>query len=212
VLEIAIHVTHQHEIRIQVNKNKHEVIVGITMRAPPGSPLGEQDAVFAEHHASLITMRQLTRLCGGMLSWEASSSLWRIHLTLPMQASIPVLVFDDSEDQLSLLQRYVSNTRYRLVAVMEPHRAVELVQTVRPIVIIIDVMMPRVDGWEVLSVLRSTIELSHIPVVILSILPLNQLALDLGADAFLSKPISQEQFIQALDHWAGTATSTYSQP
>ncbi len=65
--------------------------------------------------------------------------------------------------------------------------------------ILLDVMMQHVDGWQVLSDLRQEPTTSHIPVIICTILPVEGMALSLGANAFLQKPVSQQQFLHALD-------------
>ena len=69
----------------------------------------------------------------------------------------------------------------------------------QPSLIILDVMMHNVDGWQVLSELRHDPATSHIPVVVCTVLPLEEMALALGANAFLQKPVSQQQFLHVLD-------------
>jgi len=59
------------------------------------------------------------------------------------------------------------------------------------VAVILDVMMPGLDGWEVLQTLRKTPRTSRIPVVVCSVFNDPQLALSLGATVFLPKPVSQ---------------------
>ena len=70
---------------------------------------------------------------------------------------------------------------------------------VQPSLIFLDVMMHNVDGWQVLSELHHDPATSHIPVVVCTVLPLEEMALALGANAFLQKPVSQQQFLRVLD-------------
>jgi CheY-like chemotaxis protein len=63
----------------------------------------------------------------------------------------------------------------------------------------VDVMMPQVDGWEVLGQLREHPLSSHIPIVVHTILAQEELALSLGASAFLRKPVTRQDFLAALD-------------
>jgi CheY-like chemotaxis protein len=66
-------------------------------------------------------------------------------------------------------------------------------------VVLLDVMMPEVDGWELLGQLRQNPATSHLPVVVCTILPQEELARSLGANAFLQKPISRDDFLRVLD-------------
>ena len=63
--------------------------------------------------------------------------------------------------------------------------------------------MHNVDGWQILSELRHDPATAAIPIIICTILPVADLALALGANAFLQKPVTQEQFLQTLGRWAG---------
>jgi CheY-like chemotaxis protein len=62
------------------------------------------------------------------------------------------------------------------------------------------VMMPNVDGWELLGRLRQHPSTADIPVLVCTILPQETLALSLGASAFVRKPITRQVFLSALDH------------
>ena len=64
-----------------------------------------------------------------------------------------------------------------------------------------DLMMPGVDGWEVLNQIRENPLTNAIPVVVVSILPQESLALTLGANAFLQKPINQNDFLNLLNQF-----------
>jgi len=66
----------------------------------------------------------------------------------------------------------------------------------------LDVMLPGIDGWELLGQLREHPQTSCIPVVVCTILPQEPLALALGAAAFLRKPVSREALLSALDRTA----------
>ncbi|NIV31704.1 MAG: response regulator, partial [Anaerolineae bacterium] len=68
-----------------------------------------------------------------------------------------------------------------------------------PQVILLDVMMPQIDGWEILGRLRQHPLTSHIPTVVCTILAQEELALSLGASAFVRKPVTRQVFLAALD-------------
>ena len=65
--------------------------------------------------------------------------------------------------------------------------------------IVVDIMMPQVDGLQVLSRFRHHPMLGKIPVLVCSVLPQKDLAASLGASGFLQKPIRREPFLAALD-------------
>jgi CheY-like chemotaxis protein len=121
-------------------------------------------------------------------------------LIVPTLERLPVLVIDDNADTLQLLQRYASGTRYHLISARDPRRALELAAEFSPQIIVLDVMMPDVDGWEVLARLRQHPLVDRTPIIVCTILAQKELALALGADAFLHKPVSRQGFLAALDH------------
>jgi len=77
-------------------------------------------------------------------------------------------------------------------------RAVALARELHPAVIILDVMIPSQDGWEILERLRADPETRGTPVVICSVLPEQTLALSLGVDQFLPKPVSRSALLAIL--------------
>jgi CheY-like chemotaxis protein len=98
-----------------------------------------------------------------------------------------------------LMHRYLEGTRYRFVGVRDPEQALTQAQALSPHLILLDVMLPGVDGWEVLGRLRENPVFRSIPVIVSTILPQEQLALTLGAAAFLRKPASRETLLRTLD-------------
>ena len=133
------------------------------------------------------------------LPGEVERAPLTLRLILPAAEQVPVLVVDDNIDTLQLYGRYLTGTRYRFVGVADPRRAVELAEEVNPQIILLDLMLPQVDGWELLGRLREHPRTYHIPVVVCSILPQEDLALALGAAAFIRKPASQAALLSALD-------------
>lgn len=122
-----------------------------------------------------------------------------VTLLLPAPEQSIVLVVDDNADWLELVQRYAAGSRCQVVTSSMPETACAMAGKVQPSLIILDVMMHNVDGWQVLSELRHDPATSHIPVVVCTVLPLEEMALALGANAFLQKPVSQQQFLRVLD-------------
>ncbi len=122
-----------------------------------------------------------------------------VTLFLPAPEQSIVLVVDDNADWLELVQRYAAGSRYQVVPNLAPETACAAAGKLQPSLIVLDVMMHNIDGWQVLSELRHDPATSHIPVVVCTVLPLEEMALALGANAFLQKPVSQQQFLHMLD-------------
>ncbi len=80
-----------------------------------------------------------------------------------------------------------------------------MVQKVRPAAILLDVMMPQVDGWTVLSALKRDPALAAIPVIIVSMLDERPLGLSLGAAEFLTKPVDRSRLVSTVRKHAGPA-------
>jgi CheY-like chemotaxis protein len=83
--------------------------------------------------------------------------------------------------------------------------AVDAVRRVKPLAILLDVMMPQVDGWSVLNTLKGDPELAAIPVIIVSMLDDRPLGLSLGAAEFLTKPIDRATLAATVRRFAGPA-------
>jgi len=123
-------------------------------------------------------------------------------LRLPAAPLTRVLLIDDNRSIHQLVRRYLVGHPYAMVSAYNADQAVELIGAQRPDVIILDVMMSGRDGWEVLRQLRSTATLQEIPVIVCSVLEQAALARSLGADAYLTKPVTQEALLAALEEHA----------
>lgn len=157
------------------------------------------EAISDSEKASMDIAQRLTGLCGGKLAISTDDSAFSATLVLPALEQLPVLAIDDNASTLQLLQRYITGTRYRLTGTRDPEEALNLAEKLSPQIIVLDVMMPRVDGWEILGRLRQHPLTSHVPVIVCTILAQKELALSLGASAFLCKPVTRQDFVAALD-------------
>jgi len=142
---------------------------------------------------------ELAALCKATLALAADARAFDAIVTLPAVGQSPVLAIDDNEDTLQLLQRYTLGTRYQLVATRDPQQAIALAKEHNPQAIMLDVMMPGLDGWELLGRLRQHPATAHIPVIVCTILVQREMARLLGASAFLKKPFTRQALLAALD-------------
>lgn len=165
-------------------------------------PLKSKGAPAAPSHEdaeSLEMARQLAGLAGGTLTVASEAEGFVTRLNLPAAEQVAVLVIDDNADTLHLFQRCLAGTRYPYIGARDPEQALALAEKLRPRIIVLDLMLPGVDGWEVLGRLREHPRTRGIPIVVCSILPQEQLALTLGAAAFIRKPVSRASLLEVLD-------------
>ena len=152
----------------------------------------------AEDEASLQVARDLANGCGGSLAIAADES-FTANLLLPAAQQVPVLIVDDHMDALQLIERYLTDTRYRAYSARDAATALALAVEILPRAIVLDVMMPEVDGWELLGRLKQHPRTGHIPVIACTIVAQEELALSLGVSTFLRKPLERSALLAALD-------------
>ena len=200
LLAVAIHQGAGGRVRISAKPMRWEAELQVSWSRPSGSaPLSQGDL------NSLDMARRLAELSACRLALsEKAETFWAV-LTIPAFQQFPVLVIDDNADMLELLQRYTAGTRYRLLGTQDPEQAFKLAERVSPQIIVLDVMMPRTDGWELLGRLRHHPLTNHVPVIVCTILAQEELALSLGASAFIQKPVTQQTFLSVLDRLAARA-------
>ena len=135
---------------------------------------------------------------GGRLDATVEGDHLILDLELPSASEVRVLVVDDNEDLVHFYKRYVEGTRYRIVHLTEGQYLWETIDESKPDVIIMDVMLPDTDGWELLSQIRRHPESRDIPVIICSVVRQEELALALGASLYLPKPVRRLDLLQGL--------------
>jgi CheY-like chemotaxis protein len=87
---------------------------------------------------------------------------------------------------------------YQVVVASNGIEGLKLAKKLHPTAITLDVMMPGMDGWEVLSQLKADPDLAHIPVIMLTMMEDQEMGYSLGASEYLTKPISRHQLINIL--------------
>jgi signal transduction histidine kinase/CheY-like chemotaxis protein len=102
-----------------------------------------------------------------------------------------VMVVDDDPNARDLLAATVRREGYRVIEATDGESALALAREWHPDVVTLDVLMPRMDGWAVLTALKSDLELAEIPVIIVTVLEDRGIAVSLGAAEFLTKPVDR---------------------
>jgi CheY-like chemotaxis protein len=196
LLSVAIPQSLGNQVCVSARPVRWDVEIQVRgVKSPSGAP-----AVSDDDAASLDMAYQLTELCQGWLTISHDEKAFSATLTLPALERLPVLAVDDNADTLQLLQRYTAGTRYRLIGTQDPEQVLSLAEKFSPQIIVLDVMMPQVDGWRVLGRLRQHPRTSHTPIVVCTILAQEALALSLGARAFIRKPVTRQILLATLDH------------
>ncbi|MFN0169023.1 MAG: response regulator [Bryobacteraceae bacterium] len=113
-----------------------------------------------------------------------------------------VLVIDDDTRVHDLLKRSLGKEGFRVAAAPNGPEGLRLARELRPDAITLDVMMPGMDGWAVLSALKSDRELADIPVVMLTIVDNQNRGYSLGAADYLTKPIDRDRLAVVLRRFA----------
>ncbi len=116
-----------------------------------------------------------------------------------MSQNATIFIIDDNEGWVDLLERFLEGYKYLIVSASSGRDVVEQAQELNPALIILDVMMPERDGWELLQRLRARPATAHIPILVCTVFNDAQLAYSLGATGFVSKPASREQILEALE-------------
>ena len=109
-----------------------------------------------------------------------------------------VIAIDDDPKVISLYERYLVPQGYYVVPFLEAKGAKERIIAIKPHAITLDVMMPNIDGWTLLSDLKSDPATRDIPVIVCSILEQADKGYNLGAADYLIKPILEEDLVHAV--------------
>lgn len=109
-----------------------------------------------------------------------------------------VLVIDDDASIRELMTRMLKREGFSVYTASSGEEGLEMAMRIKPSVILLDVMLPRMDGWAVLTKIKSTPELADIPVVMQSILDEANKGFMLGARDYLTKPIDRKRVLSVI--------------
>ncbi|MET0473002.1 MAG: ATP-binding protein [Mycobacterium sp.] len=112
---------------------------------------------------------------------------------------LPVVVLvDDDRASLDLISAYLDGAPVQLLQARNGIDALGLIRTVIPAAVVLDIQLPRLDGWEVLAELKADPATAAIPVVIASVVDDRPHGLALGANVYLQKPVGRDELVDAL--------------
>lgn len=119
-----------------------------------------------------------------------------------METREVVLVVDDTIDNLEILSSLVTEAGFICAPLTSGEDAVEVALKVKPALVVVDLMMPKVDGMEVTRRFKEHPELSHIPIMMVtSDESAEEAALDAGCLDYVQKPVNAERFINKVQSY-----------
>ena len=107
-----------------------------------------------------------------------------------------ILVVDDDDSIRSLLQQELSDAGYLVEEAKDGKMALESIRKNRPDLIILDVMMPEINGFDVAAILKNDPQTMDIPIIILSIVQDKARGFRIGVDRYLTKPIDTAKLFE----------------
>ena len=113
-----------------------------------------------------------------------------------------ILVVDDEASARDLMTHHLVREGFHVVTASNGQEALQLARQIRPSAVTLDVMMPGMDGWAVLTALKKDTELCDIPVLMCTMLDDRNMALSLGASEFLDKPIDRDRLKRVLRRYS----------
>ena len=126
-----------------------------------------------------------------------------------MGSGSSILVVDDDQNLVDMLERILKWKGYQVTKAYDGNSALALLKKHKPDLIILDVMMPDMDGYTTCSIIKTNEATKEIPVVILSVLgyELNkELANKIGADGYVTKPFSSRNLLDTIAQFLKSPT------
>jgi PAS domain S-box-containing protein len=173
----------------------------------------------------LTLTRKFCEMMGGKISLETKSGKGaRFTVRLPVEVkaagkppavfpaqALPapsgpsngsVLIIDDDPAVQEIMASFLTKEGYRVMRAESGEKGLQRARELRPDVITLDVAMPHMDGWSVLTALKSDPELNGIPVIMCTIVDDRNMGYALGAAEYLTKPVNRERLITVLRRFA----------
>jgi len=117
-----------------------------------------------------------------------------------------ILIAEDEPDIRALITIALENQGHRVTAVADGETALETIARERPDLVLLDVRMPRLDGYEVCRRIKSETSLRHIPIAFMSAKAQEaevRAGIEAGAEAYILKPFSMQQLLDTVEEILG---------
>lgn len=154
-----------------------------------------------EERERLAVASQLLQSLGGVLTTERMQGGLAIGVVFPLRRGC-ILVIDDNPDVVQLVSRLIADQSYTVLGAGSVREGLDLARSAKPDVILLDIMIPEQDGWDALQALKHDPATQGLPVLVCTVLGESELALALGAAAYIRKPLTRSGLLEALARWA----------
>jgi CheY-like chemotaxis protein len=209
MLELALRATpRQGSLQVRAVGQPDRISLRIECRARPdnGGAAGPDLRAADGQSLALYVARRIAQAHDGKLESGMASRDWQaLELTLPLQPKARrrgrVLVVDDNPQAAFLLEYALQEEGYEPVKAMNGPDALKLARSERFDLIILDVLLPGIDGFEVCHRLRATPDTASVPVIMVSAKAREEdqsTALRIGADAYFGKPLGMAELMAAI--------------
>jgi signal transduction histidine kinase/CheY-like chemotaxis protein len=160
----------------------------------------------------LTLCRRIVELFGGRITLESEVGQGsRFEVCIPVApyrqvedgrstpgAGGAILLVDDDRASLELMAAHLEGTGVQLLRAHDGETALELAGSAAPSVVLLDILLPGLDGWQVLARLREDPATAGIPVIVASVVDDRARGVDAGAAAYLVKPLARHELLTAL--------------
>jgi CheY-like chemotaxis protein len=200
----ALHLLNGSQLRVIFHQLEGQVVIDtliqVTKEWEPAGDDEDDDLNAVRYWCDHINARLEESIVIESRTRFAHRTLW-----LPPSNQKIILIIDDQEPAINMFKRYLSQTDYLVVGVSQSSQALSLARHLQPALITLDVMMPQIDGWELLQILKLDQKTHAIPVIVCSAWDDPDLSRSLGAAAFLKKPVTQKMLLDAVEKISSSA-------
>jgi CheY-like chemotaxis protein/anti-sigma regulatory factor (Ser/Thr protein kinase) len=130
----------------------------------------------------------------------------------PTDADRPlILVVDDNPEAAEILARHLEAGGFRMSIARTGNEALAMARDLKPVAITLDILLPEIDGWEVLARLKADVLTWNIPVVVVSVIDNPELGRALGARDYFVKPVDRAALLSRLSQYAYTTKAEHGE-
>lgn len=196
IFNLLLKKTDCRHIQLTMEQQGEDVILLLNL---PGATF-EMDQLLILLHSEENKINQWLSELNMQLEGTPSPQGFHLMVRFVGQEKNLILVVDDQEPALRMYERYLSKTNYKIYGLSKATKVLYKAIELKPALILLDIMMPKLDGWEILQSLRLNEKTKHIPIVVCSAWGEPELAKSLGANYFLRKPIVQKELLDILEN------------
>jgi CheY-like chemotaxis protein len=195
----SLHIQDGNEILVNFGSRDQHVEICVTLQVSSLWEPASVEEIDDDQNAVRYWCTIINATLDEKINKEKNRQFIRWTIALPLTNQRLLMVIDDQPAVMNMFKRYLSHANLLPVSVEQPEQALELARQLQPALITLDVMMPQMDGWELLQVLKLDKKVQHIPIIVCSAWDDPDLSRLLGAAAFLKKPVTQKMLLETIE-------------